>query len=234
MPSRLESFVRKRGQILTYVGALIVFFTFIVKEGLGEHWKHLAEAIDGTASTYGIRRETAGLRTQLIVVQETLEATHERRPFIGDLWTNSVTERDRASVVLIEQIKSVAGKIATIRLLVDFLPEENADRKDSLLLANEVDKFQKEVEIDYARTSNSHSDAPFEPQLGSWEIRASELDMKSNGLADTVLKDASLIRNRNDEYSRISWWISSSLFALGWGFGLLGKLYGVPEVAGEE
>jgi hypothetical protein len=37
---------------------------------------------------------------------------------------------------------------------------------------------------------------------------------------------------QNELLARFAWWISTCLYAFGWGLGLLGKLYGVPEAAG--
>jgi hypothetical protein len=61
-----------------------------------------------------------------------------------------------------------------------------------------------------------------------------ELTTKSKALVDKVWKDANEIHDNYDRYSVCAWWISAFLFAFGWGLGLIGKLYGVPEAAGGE
>ena len=40
---------KRKHHVLTFIGALIVFFIFVFKEGLGEHWNHHVESIDTAA-----------------------------------------------------------------------------------------------------------------------------------------------------------------------------------------
>ena len=49
-----------------------------------------------------------------------------------------------------------------------------------------------------------------------------------------VLKNAENIKQRNELLSKYAGWISSGLFVLEWGLGLIGKIYGVATGAGGE
>jgi len=60
VPNRFERFLKKHNHILTYLGALIVFSTFIVKEGLREHWQDVAEAIERVRYIYTLRSDISG------------------------------------------------------------------------------------------------------------------------------------------------------------------------------
>src|SRR5437870_3075362 len=44
--SPIKRFVHKHQSWLTFAGAFIVFMTFAVKEGLGEHWRATADALN--------------------------------------------------------------------------------------------------------------------------------------------------------------------------------------------
>jgi hypothetical protein len=55
-----------------------------------------------------------------------------------------------------------------------------------------------------------------------------------SAITEDLEAQAEQIRRRNNAYAHIAWWASALLFAFGWGLGLLGKLYGVPEAAGGE
>ncbi len=48
------------------------------------------------------------------------------------------------------------------------------------------------------------------------------------------LSEAEVIRRRDERLATRAWWLSMFLFTVGWGLGLLGKLYGVPEAAGGD
>jgi hypothetical protein len=54
-----KQFFQKHGKILTFVGAIIVFSTFIIKDELRESWRQSADAIDTPQYIYLIRVDTA-------------------------------------------------------------------------------------------------------------------------------------------------------------------------------
>jgi hypothetical protein len=49
-----------------------------------------------------------------------------------------------------------------------------------------------------------------------------------------VLDEAKVIRERDEGRSNVAWWVSAFLFAIGWGLGLLGKVYGIPSAGGGD
>lgn len=55
MKPTLEAWCKKNSHSLIFSGALIVFLTFIIKEGLGEYWRETAGKIDMAQYVYGIR-----------------------------------------------------------------------------------------------------------------------------------------------------------------------------------
>jgi hypothetical protein len=55
-----RAFVRDHRQRLTFVGALIVFLTFISKEVLREHWAGLASSIEETENILNAMTGVAG------------------------------------------------------------------------------------------------------------------------------------------------------------------------------
>lgn len=82
--------------------------------------------------------------------------------------------------------------------------------------------------------------AQTESDIAALDERIDKLDDSltdfSNDYDDFVqrlLKSAEYTRSREETYSKWAWWASATLFALGWGLGLVGKLYGVPEAAPE-
>ncbi len=58
-------FLRRHGRLLPYLGALIVFLTFVVKEGLGEHWRRFAETIDSAQNRYSAQVDARNMREYL-------------------------------------------------------------------------------------------------------------------------------------------------------------------------
>lgn len=63
-------FLRRHGRVLPYLGALIVFLTFVTKEGLGEHWRRFAEAIDAAQNRYSAQVDAQYLRQYLEEIRQ--------------------------------------------------------------------------------------------------------------------------------------------------------------------
>jgi hypothetical protein len=45
---KFREFLKKRAHLLLFVGALIVFFTFVIKKGIVEHWKDTVNELTET------------------------------------------------------------------------------------------------------------------------------------------------------------------------------------------
>lgn len=56
---------RRHSHLLPYLGALIVFLTFVIKEGLGEHWRRFAETIDAAQYRYSARIQMRNMTQSL-------------------------------------------------------------------------------------------------------------------------------------------------------------------------
>jgi hypothetical protein len=48
MHEKFREFLKERAHLLLFVGALIVFFTFVIKEGIVEHWKDTVNELTET------------------------------------------------------------------------------------------------------------------------------------------------------------------------------------------
>jgi hypothetical protein len=57
MWKKFEVWSKKHAHLLVFFGALVVFLTFVVKEGIGEHFRAVADAIDRARELYSIRTE---------------------------------------------------------------------------------------------------------------------------------------------------------------------------------
>jgi hypothetical protein len=71
--TNLRRFCRRDGRILTLLGALIVFLTFVVKDGLREHLKDAAGSISAANDVFAIREDNMGTRLELEELKKDLE-----------------------------------------------------------------------------------------------------------------------------------------------------------------
>jgi hypothetical protein len=247
-------FLRTHSQVLVVVGALIVFLTFVIKEGLREHWKGTADAIETAEYFYPLLAQSAEIKKELKKVKDQQrEGAHPT----SDLLHFSLFNIDQE--FLADQLNTLDDlelSAANRRILIDVLPGSDALRHDAdnidAQLTN-VKRLLHKTDGEIARIIYEEiakeRDHPLnddqrreefdkvEPPIGD-EVKESFQALTSTGLSSSklstnVLAHAQAIRERNARYSVFAWWISAVLFALGWSLGLAGKLYGVAGVAAE-
>src|SRR5437899_2825534 len=63
--SSFRTFVSRHSKLLIFVGALIVFVTYLVKEGLRERLKDLVDSVDKAQSAFVAERENQQLSQRL-------------------------------------------------------------------------------------------------------------------------------------------------------------------------
>jgi len=61
-----------------------------------------------------------------------------------------------------------------------------------------------------------------------------KVTQRIEALRNGLFEYADAVRKENARISKLAWRCSVGLFGLGWGLGLLAKLYGVPQAAGGE
>jgi hypothetical protein len=63
-------FLHKHNRLLTFTGALIVFVTFLVKEGKRESLRDLGDSVDAAESVFVIRHDSLSTPVQLASVED--------------------------------------------------------------------------------------------------------------------------------------------------------------------
>lgn len=255
MPNKLELFLRAHSHILVVVGALIVFLTFVIKEGLRDHWKETADAIETAEYFYPLLAQSTEIKKQLKKVEDQ-QLKGANPP--SDLLHLSLFKIDEE--LLSDQsnaLNDLEMSAANRRILIDVLPGGDSLRQEADSVDLQLAKMTKilyavdqeiagviynEITVEHGHPFNDDQrEAEFdksEPHIGA-EVKESfgaltSTSDASSALSKNVLEHARAIRTRNAHYSKFAWWISALLFAFGWSIGLVGKLYGVPEAAGGE
>jgi hypothetical protein len=204
-PKKTPDIVQRHKRLFTYVGGIIVFFTFVAREEVREHFRAEAASIESAQVAFsmeeGFRRLQAAsknpdyaLRQHVFSsMQELIDRLHN--PYI------SVTVKD------VDQKEDV---------IYDTQHEaDNYVDSHHNLSIEEITRIAKEAE---------HKVASLELALNQ------DIDNLAHALNDEALR----ARRRADLYSSISDWAGFALYTLGWGLGLVGRLVGVGDVGGEE
>jgi hypothetical protein len=257
--ARVVLFVRSPNHWLPLLGALIVFLTFVVKEGLHDSWKATADAITAAQYAYAIRIDN-------IAIQEELRDNSKNLTlFVGQQQPGGPDRFAQAKSVLNDcsNILRSTGQVAsTTELLLSVLPENDPLKKRYNDFAAEVGKVDQllsdlgveetRVELD-ANLVNLPSTPGQEndPKKRSEQVEAARdafinkvsrlnyfefenYENRGNLLLADLIDRCEAIRSRDERDAGYAWWISAFLFALGWSLGVLGKMYGVPDAGAGE
>ncbi|HWY22904.1 MAG TPA: hypothetical protein VNX26_16880 [Candidatus Acidoferrum sp.] len=231
MLDRMKPFFIVRSHLLTFVGAFIVFLTFVVKEGLGERWKQTADAIDMAQYMYSIQADTSGetqrywdLNTGLVEIRRVILAhgdeTEQKQAKQLKVQTDDMRKFSRWMDAYLVNLK-------TLGILIGHLPSSKTYKEQVSELQNRAKYVHERLNMAYGDRHWKEVEEPAMNDLNRWEADIEKLSR-------SILSDAETLRRRNSLLSARAWWISTFLFALGWGLGLLGKLYGVPGTASGE
>ncbi len=196
--------MRNRNRLLTYVGAFIVFGTFVVKDGLREHLRDAAGSISAASNVFAIREDNIETRLEL-----------------ADLKKN-LADKDAAnrswSDVRVVQTKSqqMYYSLGAVAYLIETTHDEE-DVPRITVLDQELTKIRfGSLDLNMSPST-----------VSALSLSASALELQLAQFEDEVMQHARLKLQRKQELYDIFTWVSYVLYAIGWGLGLVGKLYGV-------
>jgi hypothetical protein len=248
MRQKFEMWCKKHAHLLVFFGALIVFLTFVVKEGIGEHFRAVADAIDRARDFYSIRTEIRSASDDL-----KFELGN------GGLMAKRMSDAAIYQMGLRkshEELYGIDSAIAIIRVLSDSLPNDKLREKSFAIFKQDRENAGHEVEATFPFGSHNmktfeehpkwiyqprHPDSPDTGPVATLNnsrpmaLASSLFNFKADvdEFSSEVFDQAEIIRQKNERLSRWAWRISATLFTIGWGLGLVGKIYGLDGVGGE-
>lgn len=231
--ARFKIFFVKHRRLMTFTGALIVFVTFVVKDGLREQLKDLVSSIDSAENVFAIRNDTATTATWLQRLQEQVDWIAEKIKLKGTSYSGDMVERMHSSFEITNEMhESLAVSLDNISQLLEKVPGQQQNEKK-----------HKEIE-DRLRDLREQREALLtiftrEPMSILWKIAPllNETEKASDDtrqLAKDVLAEAAKERKQREKIVNVTTWTSYVLYILGWGLGLAGRVYGVGGIEGGE
>ena len=243
---KLNRFLHRQKQLLTVIGALIVFLTFIVNEVLRERLRDVATSITSAQNLLAIHDDIRGTRHQLQSILVMLNSKHpqsektrvasyylfmsEKFGFLNDAVRNGSTNLDRLSPL----IRAIPDN-GRIEVEVKSLKQEGQtlSKKVNEIWANIYPPppasdpgFVITRSLTELEEFNKHLDECFEP-IGNWTIKA-------NRMVGEILTKAEQTRDQAERNYKIYTRASYFLYTLGWILALIGKLGSVDEALGHE
>ena len=240
--SRITGFVRRRGKLLSFFGALIVFSTFVVKEGMREYLKNVIDSLDLAQGIFAVRKDNSVTHSQLVLLAGNMTEIEGLLKHVnGNRSRNLLNVAMWEEQVVTPRIASIDSSLRGIEQFIQTLPH-NKDlaarllsaqkrlAKDTSLNRDNVGKTRKWLDV------GTNRDDPMELLItkltvDTLEIESSALNDFTTSISEDAQKAAESYRAsvelRYERYSRLSYF----LYTLGWTLGLAGRLYGAEGVA---
>lgn len=230
----LANTVKRRGRVLSLVGGLIVFLTFVVKDGVREHLKDFGDAIDRAQTTAALHGDNQRMMA-------TIQNIYQRVRYPADQQEDRdlIASRDPYQVylVVLRVRRQSMDSLDTIRPLVEILPRQINHANALAELDNRLKCFDQSMSTFEESlphdVSNVGPTVPKEqiPTLSNLNREASRLSHSASQLAKDVMNDAEHTQKNTTWWYRL-WTIASYfLYTLGWGITIVGAWSGV-EVKG--
>jgi hypothetical protein len=244
----LKRFFKMRINLVAFIGSVIVFATFIVKEDLRDEWKDISDAVDVAQYMYSIRIDTGQEATRNQTLEDGIEGINrmllERKDEKSQAEQSLNQYNYAGATQATARAVSLEQKVDALQILADKLPldDENHRRMEQVRSAVARVKDLSAQTIKLVDESGKNDDIAVQKDSHYREslylmwayARLTESGKMIDSVSRSVDDDAEELRLRNDV--RASWakWISTILYAGGIGLGLAAKIYGAGELNGAE
>jgi hypothetical protein len=178
-------------RFLTLFGSLIVFVTFVAKEGISDNLKDLVSSIETAENMFTLRQETAYRLSSAKSLpppwSETEPTRDEKKGFI-ELW-------DQQS----EAIVRISLDLATT------LPNEKAFQKRARQIINTLRELDSEVDsLRRVQQTEAQNDA----ELKVLFKKSNETFSDANMFGQDILDEANKLKEKRREFYEIAKWTS--------------------------
>lgn len=225
---RIRTLVHAHSRFLTFLSALVVFTTFIIKDAVREHLKNLVDASEAAQNRYEVQAADNGFAVEFRDIRARL--VDLVRISQGTRVDTKKSEREEWQM-LDHMNESFATDLDTLSDLVEKLPDQDG----TLRRLEELRKGLKETKDNWmwGRTPPRPPGGPpyisREPEDVRDDVYA--LRSKSDSLTREVLIQAKRTRDKDEHYYKILTWFSYPLYGASSILGLFASLYGGKEPA---
>jgi hypothetical protein len=240
------SWLKGHSRLLSLVGALVVFVTFVAKEGIRERMKEVTDSIEGAENVFLAQTGSsiksiafADLARRMLVNQQNLERyTHplvdKAQPGYNIFADRFVNERLELTWEAFQHVDTLVSNTSRLKRR---LPERSTDIDDGFIfirdntakLGASYKELRDNEEAEARPRGVNHATYLMQRftqtvQLGAWSVQLAD---HAYELAEEVLEAADKAREKAERRYRMWTWISYGLYSLGWGLALAGTMYGI-------
>lgn len=146
--SGIKRLVHKHESWLTFAGAFIVFITFVVKEGLGEHWRATADALNAARYTFELKKQSSETRADIEELRHYVQTRKSLTESIAENVPGGVSgfeyERPTFFTWFNENLAGARDMLQDASIIADKLPRDDKEAQKVSSLRAEIPKAEKE------------------------------------------------------------------------------------------
>jgi hypothetical protein len=212
----IKTWYARHQRFLTLSGAVIVFTTFVVKEGFREHLRDLVSSIEAAETNYAIGRGTSRTLREIGMVEN----------MVAHLNTSHTTPVGKAADRLKQQVDAEFGELIGTQALLDVnrtlisaLPGQHGYLEDKL------SKLDSDLTTLWGPV-RSQLVSPWRPlpiDFDSLHDRNTSLYYDVAAFSEEILREANAERSVRERYYSVCSVISYGLYTIGWAMTVVGR-----------
>lgn len=220
---KYEAILRRHSQNVLFAGAIVVFVTFVVREGVREHLKDLVDSISNAQSTR-VSNLTVGIL--YIQTQSVIDALHEpthTRTLVNGNSRNRELRVDPTGDSVEHKMTVLLNQVTLATTLFD----------DAKLIASKIgEDTMFNAQVERIEPAVEHA-SKCKEELAIFDAATFDACEKSTKLTldavqqveGSILDVARAVQDRDERWYKRCTWASYFLYALGWSLGVAGKKY---------
>jgi hypothetical protein len=206
---------KAHSSLLIFLGALTVFVTFVLKEGIAERFKDSVVTLEQAQDIFGLRQEIAHLRLAIFSAAGTSPTDQAalvqqvRFANIGHDFVEEGMETISQVLVRVEAGNDLWRRFDTLKQELLQEKREYRELQDGLFGRN----GKQAKSLDEIRV-----------KLEALRPTGDRMREEDQTLQRDIINTAKEKRDRDERYYKISKWAGYVLYTIGWSLGLVGKL----------
>jgi hypothetical protein len=226
------------------VGALIVFATYIIKEGVREDLKDLISSIATAESTFKVRADNGSIQNQLKSLLGTgwvLQPSHSKTSSVGtieteiDLYARNARNSSDDAMLFMDRSEELVRKLDNAKGRLKAIGEMRSALYPLIDQRNEISNYVIATRYSAAdgppprKTTTTEAQQRLDKMAGV-ESDTEKVEVLADGYAQGAIQEAEMEKKKGESLLQRWTWASYGLYTLGWGLGLTGKLYGGGDI----
>jgi hypothetical protein len=220
------------GKALTILGALIVFVTFIVKDGIADHLKEVTDALHSAENTFVVRSSENELAERVNAIDETVAELYAMQKAGDDQSMLHVTNLVITKHTMDRSHRNESEELDSLSTVIEILPQGPQRNSQEKQFADDI--AQQGAELAQLDAAPVTDESWIKLNAFDLEFRLFKEQVNLTKFADLILAQARQARKFEEKRLRVATYASYGLYMLGWGLALSGRLFGSEELVPAE